>query len=322
MADLTLAVCIYNAERYIEETLRSILAQTVQDFHLLIVNDCSTDNSLSIVKGFFCKCPRQHEIVSFDENMGIGYARHFAERHADTRYMMFLDADDCLYSTAIEKMYDRICADTDLMAVGCYLEYMDSDGRKIGGGIYLGETTKKGFYEKAMRNKRIFIPVTTVYDRQIALSLGGFVIDGFPNGKLRYQDYCEELDLWTRMSDLYTEGKAIIVVPEILGSYRKSEGLSSGTFPMILKMRYVKQNLLRRRAGQKELTFMDFYAALTSKEIRQLQRDAKSAENLRNGMFYLHRKQPLKAIGAILRSIYWKPSYIVDKIQHNIRFKK
>lgn len=44
--NLPLAICMYNAEKYIEETLQCIMAQTMPDFHLLIVNDCSTDNSL------------------------------------------------------------------------------------------------------------------------------------------------------------------------------------------------------------------------------------------------------------------------------------
>lgn len=321
MADLTLAICVYNAEKYLYATLQSVLTQTYKEFYLLIVNDYSTDNSLAVVKDFFCKYPRQYEVVSFDVNHGIGYARHFAECHANTRYMMFLDADDCLYPTAIEKMYDRICADTDIMAVGCYMEYVDSDGRKIGGGIYLGETTKKGFYEKAIRNKRIFIPVTTVYDRQIALSLGGFAIDGFPDGKPRYQDYCEELDLWTRMSDLYVKGKAIVVVPEVLAQYRKHGGMSSGTLPMILKMRYVKTNLLRRRTGMSELTFTDFYTTMSDKERVRLQRDADAAENLRNGVFFLRRKHWFKGCCLIIKSICSRPLYAWDKIRHNIKLK-
>ena len=49
---------------------------------------------------------------------------------------------------AIEKLYNKISSDNDLMAVGCHLEYMDSKGGKMQGGIYLGETTKEGFYEK------------------------------------------------------------------------------------------------------------------------------------------------------------------------------
>lgn len=61
---------------------------------------------------------------------------------------MFLDADDILKPDAIETMYRKITSDKDLMAVGCYLEYMDENGKKMGGGLFLGETTKEGFYEK------------------------------------------------------------------------------------------------------------------------------------------------------------------------------
>ena len=49
MTNLTIAICLYNAEKYIRETLESVMAQTMQDFHLLIVNDCSTDSSVAVV---------------------------------------------------------------------------------------------------------------------------------------------------------------------------------------------------------------------------------------------------------------------------------
>ena len=48
--DVTVAICMYNAEKYIEETLACIMAQTLQDFHLLIVDDCSTDSSVECVR--------------------------------------------------------------------------------------------------------------------------------------------------------------------------------------------------------------------------------------------------------------------------------
>ena len=53
MLDLTLAICVYNAEKYIKETLQSVMAQTMQNFHLLIVNDCSTDGSIAVIEEFF-----------------------------------------------------------------------------------------------------------------------------------------------------------------------------------------------------------------------------------------------------------------------------
>ena len=322
MHNLTLAICVYNAEKYIKETLQSVIAQTMQSFHLLIVNDCSTDNCIAIIEEFFKENPRQYELISFEENKGIGYARHFAERKAQTKFLMFLDADDILYPNAIKTMYDKIKSDNDLMAVGCYLEYINKKGENIGGGLFLGEKTKEQFYEKAAAKKLIFMQPTAIYNREIALSVGGYVIDGFPKDKPRYQDFCEDLDLWTRMSDLYKEGKAIVVVPKVLCKYRKGGGLSSNTFNMIIKMRYTKANLLRRRSGEKELTFIEFKESLSQEELKKLEKDAKAADTLRESFFALKKGHIFTCIGKLATSIYNNPGYIVDKFKHNVLKRK
>ncbi|MGE4287771.1 MAG: glycosyltransferase family A protein [Salinivirgaceae bacterium] len=316
--ELTLAVCAYNCERYIKDTLNSIMAQTFQNFDLLLINDCSTDNTLKVIERFFEMNPRQHEIINFEQNQGIGYARHYAERYAKTKYLLFIDADDLPYPTLVEKLYNKIESDTDLMAVGCYLEYIDQHGKKIGGGQFLGEKTKEGFIEKSSKNKRIFIGISTIYNRELSLSVGGFTIDGFPDGKPRYRDYCEDLDLWTRMSDLYTKGKAIVVIPEILYQYRKMVGTTSqNTFAMSLKMKYVKFNLLRRRGGEKDLAFVDFYNSLSEKELKKLKHDSIVADALRQGAFLLKKGHVLKGSYYILKSIVMQPGYLWEKLKKN-----
>lgn len=318
-ADLTLAICMYNAAQYLQATLVSVLQQTKRDFHLLIIDDCSTDDSCDMATRILQANSRQYELIRFEKNGGIGHARHFAERHATTKYMMFLDADDILYPDAIEKLYTKICSDPDLMAVGCYLEYINQKGKKIGGGIFLGEKTKEGFYEKAKNKKLIFMQPTAIYEREVALSVGGYKIDGYPAGRPRYQDFCEDLDLWTRMSDLYTENKAIVVIPEVLCKYRKvGSGLSSSSLNMILKMKYVKQNLLRRRANEQELSFIEFYNSIGEETLSELKRDADAADSLRNGVFLLKSGSVGKGIKLIARSIRLRPGYIIDKIKHNL----
>lgn len=322
MTNLTLAICVYDAEKYIKETLESVMAQTMQDFHLLIINDCSTDNSVAIVEDFFAKNPRQYELVNLPVNRGLSAGRRYVEENATTKYIMFVDADDCPYPTLIEKLYNKISSDNDLMAVGCHLEYMDSEGRKINGGIYLGETTKEDFYQKAAKEKLIFMQPTAIYDREVALSVGGHNITGFPSGKSRYQDLCEDLDLWTRMSDLYTQGKAIIVVPEVLCRYRKHESaMSADSIGMILRMRHIKKNLKLRRRGKKELTFIEFRNSLSQEELNKLEKDAKAADHLRQGYYALKKGKLFTCIGKLASSIYNNPTYFIDKVKHNI-FKK
>lgn len=316
--NLTLAICVYNAERYLRETLESVLAQTRQDFKLLIVDDCSTDGSVNVVRQFFNENPREYQLVSFEKNGGICNARRYAERNATTDYLMFLDADDRLLPTAIEKMWDKIISDPDLMAVGCWLEYIDSKGEKLGGGIFMGETDKEKFYNKAAAGKLVFMQPTAIYHRLTALRVGGYETSGFPEGKPRYQDFCEDLDLWTRMSDLYSERKAIIVVPEVLCSYRKGGGLSSNTFQMLLKMRYTKSNVRRRRAGKENQTFIDFMASLSEDEIKALRREAYAADKLRNGVMKIKSGRVVSGAWSCLQSVCAKPGYFIDKLKHNL----
>ena len=316
--DLTLAICMYNAEKYIEETLLCIMAQTKQDFFLMIINDCSTDSSANVVNRFFVDHPRQYEMVNLPENRGLAFGRRYVEEHADTKYLLFVDADDCPLPLFVEKLYDKISSDSQLMAVGCYLEYMNLDGKKTKGGIFIGETSKNGFYQKALKEKLIFMASTSIYNREVALSVGGHNIDGFPEGKPRYQDLCEDLDLWTRMSDLYVDGKAIIVVPEVLYKYRKGDGISTGAYGMLLRMRHIKTNLKRRRSGEKELSFIDFQNSLSEKEITSLKKEAAAVNSFRNAYYYLKKGNFLLFIKNIFISIYNNPKYMMDKIKHNL----
>lgn len=290
----------------------------MQDFELLIINDCSTDDSAKKVEAFFEQHPRQYKMVNLPTNGGLCAGRRYVEENALTRYILFVDADDCPYPALVEKLYKKITSDTDLMAVGCYLEYMDSKGQRMNGGIFLGETTKEGFYSKAERGKLIFMQPTAIYDRELALSVGGHNVTGFPEGKPRYQDLCEDLDLWTRMSDLYTEKKAIVVVPEVLCRYRKHEqALSANSIGMVLRIRHIKSNVRRRRAGMKDLIFNEFMEQLSPTEYRKLEKDAKAADALRQAYYGLRRKNLLHFAKYMGICIWNNPTYLPEKIRHN-----
>ena len=316
--DLTLAICMYNAERYVEETLKSVMAQTFQGFELLIVDDCSTDGSVALVERFFEDNPRQYELVRFEVNGGIANARNFALNHVATKFLLFIDSDDIFDKSLVEKEYNLLKSDSDLMAVSCWSRFMNMNGKLLSGGTYLGEKTKEAFIDKASRKKLIFLPIHTMFDRELAIRVGGFCVSGFPKGKPRYSDFCEELDLWTRMSDLYVEGKAIVVIPEELYYYRKSDGLSSNHFNMIIKMRYTKTNLLRRRRGEGDLTFVEFYDSLSDEELKGLKRDAAAADALRNAVFYLHRGNVVMCGWLVMKSLWYKPGYLLEKVKNNL----
>ena len=315
--NITLAICMFNAEKYIEETLACIMTQTMQDFHLLLVDDCSTDRTVEYVERFFHQNQRQYELVKLAQNQGIAYGRHFALHHAQTKYLIFVDSDDQPLPLLLEKEYNALLSDKNLIAVSSWSQFIDAKNKKMSGGLFIGDTTKAQFLKRAQAAKRVYLPIQTMFDRAAAIRVGGFSLDGYPDGKPRYRDFCEDLDLWTRLSDLYAEGKYIIVLPEVLYLYRKSERLSTSHFNMIIKMEYVKVNLRRRRRGVEEMSFIDYYNSLSEIERARLQKDSHAADCLRNGVFYIREKKIIRGLALLFECVWNHPSYIIDKVIAN-----
>lgn len=87
---------------------------------------------------------------------------------------------------------------------------------------------------------------------------------------------------------------------------------------MILKMRYTKCNVRRRRAGKGNLTFVEFYESLSDKELKALKKEAFAADSLRNGVMLLKQGKVFNGSWRIIRSICARPSYFFDKLKHNL----
>lgn len=83
----------YNKERYIEDCINSVLNQTYNNIEIIIVDDCSKDNSVSIIKRIMDKNDNIH-LFQFEENHGVSFARNFGAEHTDADYLLFLDSDD------------------------------------------------------------------------------------------------------------------------------------------------------------------------------------------------------------------------------------
>lgn len=323
MNNITLAICAYNCEKYIEETLTCIVNQTFQYFDLLIVNDASSDNTKSKIESFFKKHQKSFQLVDFEHNKGIAFGRKYVIENVNTEYIIFVDSDDKPNVNLVEKLYSKIESDSDLMAVGCYLEYIDKSGAKIGGGLFLGQKTKEGFIHMAEQKKLIFMQPTAIFRREVALKAGGIKIDGYFDDKPRYQDLCEDLDLWTRMSDYYINGKAIIIIPEVLCQYRKMENTTStNTIGMLLKISFIKSNLLRRRNNEKEQTFVNFFNSISEKDMVKFKKQAKASSLLREGVFNLKNRNIFKAFYKITYSAWLNPNYAIQKFKSNILWCK
>ena len=90
---VSIIVPVYNAASYIEETVASVISQTFTDWELILVNDCSPDNSLSIIQALASQDPRIR-VIDKKQNEGAAKARNTGLEAAKGRYIAFLDADD------------------------------------------------------------------------------------------------------------------------------------------------------------------------------------------------------------------------------------
>lgn len=99
---ITIILPIYNVEKYLEESLRSILNQSYKDYELIVVDDGSTDKSLKILNKYKSKF---NKIKIFtQDNRGVSEARNLALSHVKGDYILFVDSDDFLKKDMVEKM--------------------------------------------------------------------------------------------------------------------------------------------------------------------------------------------------------------------------
>lgn len=103
---VSVVIPMFNAARFIEQTLASLLKQTLKNFEVIIVNDCSTDNSVAIVESCLEKFGGRLILSNMNKNSGNGgLPRNKGLYLSRGKYVFFLDADDLLTKTALEELY-------------------------------------------------------------------------------------------------------------------------------------------------------------------------------------------------------------------------
>ena len=105
MAFFTVIIPLYNKESYVENTINSILNQTFTNYEVLIVNDCSTDDSVAKVKPFLSE---KIKLIAHSDNKGLSAARNTGIQNANSDYITFLDADDLWKPTFLETIHQLI----------------------------------------------------------------------------------------------------------------------------------------------------------------------------------------------------------------------
>ena len=128
MADISIIIPAYNAEKYIKKCLDSIVNQTKEELEIIVINDGSTDKTEDIVKAYKDKRIKYYK----NKNQGIGKTRNFGIEKANGNYIMFIDSDDYIEKDTCEKMYSKAKNDDlDIVICDFYKEYDNGNIEEI-----------------------------------------------------------------------------------------------------------------------------------------------------------------------------------------------
>ena len=207
-------LCCYNGEKYLEETLQSIFLQTYKDWELVVVNDGSTDSTERIIKSHMAA--GKPIVYHYQVNAGLGSARNKALQLSSGSYIALIDQDDIWLPEKLEKQVRTFEVDRSLGLVYADTYYIDQDGKELG-TAFKRSPPPEGDPFVGLLTRRNFMPCLTVLiRREAAQDVRGF------NETLKY---VEDYDLFLRIALKYK----VSCIREPLAKYRIHEGNLGGT---------------------------------------------------------------------------------------------
>lgn len=237
----------YNAQRYLEEAVRSVLAQTHTQFELILIDDGSTDSTLSIMQSLAAADDRIR--ILSHENMGMGRSLNDAMQKAAHDWIVRMDADDVMPPHRIESQLRFLADNPHLVVASTLVKYIDGTGRMIGQGVS-DYVTHQRVREACEKNVIVgFHHPAVIMRKDVALGVGGYRSEFWP---------CDDQDLWNRILEKHPDG--VIVQNEYLMHYRIHNGSACvGSARLVQqKLAWVEACIGARRSGKPEPTWEEF----------------------------------------------------------------
>jgi glycosyltransferase involved in cell wall biosynthesis len=214
---VSVIIPVYNAEKYIDECINSILEQSYKNLEILIINDGSTDGTLSKLESY--NDVRIRLITR--ENQGLAKTLRELVDKSTGIYIARMDADDISHKDRISQQVNKFLSNDKLVLVGTNVDYISGSGKYLGSSICV--CSNYALKKKLNKGNVLFHP-TVMFNREMYFKVGGY--------NKHYEKYIEDYLLWIKMKD---EGE-IAVLPSSLLCYRVHESAISSEEPVGLDL--------------------------------------------------------------------------------------
>lgn len=218
MKKVSIVLPTYNGEMYIKQSIDSILKQTYQDFELIIVDDCSTDQTNDIINEYEKKDNRIH-VIRNDVNQKLPESLNIGFSECSGDYYTWTSDDNIYYEEAIEKMVSFLERNTKINFVFTCEEFIDKNGNHIGYREH-----PQDMNEMYCNN---IVSACFLYRKMVHDELGGY-----DTSKFLIEDY----DFFRRAYIKWGMG----YIPEILYSYRRHSASLSATKMINVRMKKIE----------------------------------------------------------------------------------
>lgn len=165
----SIIVPVYNSEKYLEKCMTSLLNQDIEEYEVILINDCSKDNSSVIIEEKYSDNNRI-KVINNEKNLGLSDTRNNGMKVAQGKYLIFVDSDDYIEENSLNDLWNQLEKSDwpDVLYFGFLEEYGENTEAKFG---YKCDKDKlysaKEFIKMELRKRNLYAPACfAVYKRE------------------------------------------------------------------------------------------------------------------------------------------------------------
>ena len=189
-AKVSIIIPIYNVEKVVGNCLKSVVGQTLSDLEIVVVDDGSPDDSMSVV-GRFADKDNRFRLIAHDKNRGLMQARRTGYMAATGDYILFCDSDDYLPLDAVEKLYkEAVRTEADIVSGDMMLVFPDHDRKETRRTSSLSfGSDKVSVYKSLLVSEYHHNLCGKIFKRELLQAHEYITVEHFTNGEDGYLFY-------------------------------------------------------------------------------------------------------------------------------------